>query len=296
MNSPEDKPREPKPEFDVAKLREALNYWVPCSAHPDSAQCCLLSESDASALLWVLKEWARSSCQPVDRNAVLEEAAQRCDSYSKTGRAMDSDSHDKGYFLQALAAESCAVSIRALKSAVPESTPAGPTALVCALRARCPGNGDSAEPVECQSYEASEQGAPCPPGCCVMAEAKDVRSVLAAIEDEDAPASASAEPYGYVWFNKHMEQRFTKLLPHPKSGEQPLTGVVKVYAAPVSSIPPASPEVFYDKLDAARYRWLRSQGLHWFDWEFTTDTSDVGLDAAVDAALSASTPTDGSDR
>ena len=56
-----------------------------------------------------------------------------------------------------------------------------------ALRARCPGNGDDGEPVDCQSYEASEQGAPCPPGCCVMAEEKDVRAILEAIErDEEA--------------------------------------------------------------------------------------------------------------
>lgn len=64
-------------------------------------------------------------------------------------------------------------------------------ALKIALRARCPGNGDGPDPVECQSYEASEQGQPCPPGCCVMAETKDVRSVLAAIEDEEGPVSTS---------------------------------------------------------------------------------------------------------
>ena len=62
-----------------------------------------------------------------------------------------------------------------------------------ALRARCPGNGDEGEPVDCQSYEAGEQGEPCPPGCCVMAEEKDVRSILAAIElEEGAPPSPRA--------------------------------------------------------------------------------------------------------
>lgn len=47
-----------------------------------------------------------------------------------------------------------------------------------ALRACCAGNTDDDEPVRCQSYEASEQGQPCPRGRCVMAE------------PEDAPTSA----------------------------------------------------------------------------------------------------------
>lgn len=68
-----------------------------------------------------------------------------------------------------------------------------------ALRARCPGNGTPADAdddslCECQAYEASEQGAPCPPGCCVMAETKDVRTILAAHEADEceAPVSANA--------------------------------------------------------------------------------------------------------
>ena len=63
-----------------------------------------------------------------------------------------------------------------------------------AYRLVCPGNGDEADPVRCQSFEASEQGAPCPPGCCVMADEKDVRAVLAAIEREDGAAPSAIAP------------------------------------------------------------------------------------------------------
>ena len=45
--------------------------------------------------------------------------------------------------------------------------------------------------------EASEQNAPCPPGCCVMAEEKDVRSILAAIDEENKPFPAD-QPVGEV--------------------------------------------------------------------------------------------------
>ena len=55
------------------------------------------------------------------------------------------------------------------------------------LNLRCPGNNGCDDPVQCQSYEASEQSAPCPAGCCVMAEEKDVRSIIAAIDEENAP-------------------------------------------------------------------------------------------------------------
>lgn len=75
---------------------------------------------------------------------------------------------------------------------LPESGLRSPE-LIAALRARCPGNGapgdaDDEFVCECQSYEAHEQGAPCPPGCCVMADPKDMRSVMDAIGQEDAPA------------------------------------------------------------------------------------------------------------
>lgn len=59
--------------------------------------------------------------------------------------------------------------------------------LYSALRACCAGNTDDDEPVRCQSYEASEQAAPCPRGCCVMAEKEDVHATLAAIESEEKP-------------------------------------------------------------------------------------------------------------
>lgn len=44
-----------------------------------------------------------------------------------------------------------------------------------------------------------------------------------------AVAPPTMEPYGYVWFNKHMEQRFTHRLPHPESSEQPIGDAVPVY-------------------------------------------------------------------
>jgi hypothetical protein len=43
--------------------------------------------------------------------------------------------------------------------------------------------------------------------------------------------------------------------------------------------------------DAARYQWLRNHGLIHFKWEsFTSDTSDVGLDHAVDEGIKALQP------
>ncbi len=63
------------------------------------------------------------------RIAALEEAARRCDSYSQTGRTMHTEAKGResasGYFLQALAAESCAESIRALKNAAPQAKSSG---------------------------------------------------------------------------------------------------------------------------------------------------------------------------
>ena len=69
---------------------------------------------------------------PVDRNAVLEEAALRCDSFAKTGREMSADARNRldqdsasSASLQSLAAESCASFIRALKNAAPQVNKAG---------------------------------------------------------------------------------------------------------------------------------------------------------------------------
>jgi hypothetical protein len=31
-------------------------------------------------------------------------------------------------------------------------------------------------------------------------------------------AKDNVKPYGYVWFTKHMEQRFTRMKPHPEMG------------------------------------------------------------------------------
>lgn len=60
-----------------------------------------------------------------------------------------------------------------------------------ALRACCPGNGDEPDPVRCQLYEASEQRDPCPKGCCALADEKDVRALVAAIDAEEG-VTASA--------------------------------------------------------------------------------------------------------
>lgn len=92
------------------------------------------------------------------------------------------DVRNAGALLERLAAS---VALPNLQQRSPE--------LIAALRARCPGNGapgdaDDEFVCECQSYEAHEQGAPCPPGCCVMADPKDMRSVMDAIGQEDAPA------------------------------------------------------------------------------------------------------------
>ena len=35
---------------------------------------------------------------------------------------------------------------------------------------------------------------------------------------KQALAAAVQEPYGYVWFTKHMEHRFTRMKPHPDMG------------------------------------------------------------------------------
>lgn len=42
----------------------ALNYWQKASASPDSAMVCVLSESDASALQWILAQWNLSDIAP----------------------------------------------------------------------------------------------------------------------------------------------------------------------------------------------------------------------------------------
>lgn len=95
-------------------------------------------------------------------------------------RANDiSDCYDDSYSLLVEAAS-------ALSAQAPQQGPTGVN-VARLLNLRCPGNNDCDDPVECQSYEAHEQGAPCPPGCCVMAEEKDVRSIIAAIDDESAP-------------------------------------------------------------------------------------------------------------
>lgn len=49
-----------------------------------------------------------------------------------------------------------------------------------------------------------------------------------------------------------------------------------------------------DTRDAARYRWLRADGLGHINFEgLTSDTSDVGLDYAIDAAILTTKPNTG---
>lgn len=59
-----------------------------------------------------------------------------------------------------------------------------------------------------------------------------LREAVAALRSVASEKALSDEPYGYVWFNKHMEQRFTRSLPRPGSSEQPIGDITKVYAAP----------------------------------------------------------------
>jgi hypothetical protein len=55
-------------------------------------------------------------------------------------------------------------------------------------------------------------------------------------ENEPHVSLASVqEPYGYVWFTKHMEHRFTKMKPHPDMGAMDIR--------PVYTTPPAQPAV-----------------------------------------------------
>lgn len=51
--------------------------------------------------------------------------------------------------------------------------------------------------VECQLYEASEQRDPCPPGCCAMADEKDVRALMDAIERGDEESSSAPSSGGF---------------------------------------------------------------------------------------------------
>lgn len=65
--------------------------------------------------------------------------------------------------------------------------------------------------------------------CPTHPEVVKVACELNAIIGEAVPP----KPYGYVWFNKNMEQRFTPRPPHPQSTEQPIGEVKPVYDVPV---------------------------------------------------------------
>jgi hypothetical protein len=57
------------------------------------------------------------------------------------------------------------------------------------------------------------------------------------------------EPYGYVWFTKHMEHRFTRMKPHPDMGAMDIK--------PIYTTPPAAPVqetvAFFDWYDNAHW-------------------------------------------
>lgn len=56
----------PRPEFDADDLMKSLRQWERHSSHPDSAMCCVLKESQASALHWIVEQFARSESGATD--------------------------------------------------------------------------------------------------------------------------------------------------------------------------------------------------------------------------------------
>jgi hypothetical protein len=82
-----------------------------------------------------------------------------------------------------------------------------------ALRACCPGNSDAEEPVRCQSYEASEQNQPCPPGRCVMAEPEEgstpssTGEQLVTIRKDVARFLLGEAPLESVWWGEPNHKR-----------------------------------------------------------------------------------------
>jgi hypothetical protein len=56
-----------------------------------------------------------------------------------------------------------------------------------------------------------------------------VQQAITAIKQ--ALAAPVQEPYGYVWFTKHMEHRFTRMKPHPEMGAMDIK--------PIYTTPPA---------------------------------------------------------
>ncbi len=147
-----------------------------------------------------------------------------------------------------------------------------------ALRSRCAGNTDDDEPVCCQSYEASEQAAPCPRGCCVMAEEKDVRSILSVIEAEDGTLSPSATP---------LASKGTDWDTCNRCGAAYLTKHPEADPSVVAEQREAEKQVFKD---AERYRWLKEHHLQVGPdaWIRTGDD----LDDAIDAELNLTARTD----
>jgi len=54
------------------------------------------------------------------------------------------------------------------------------------------------------------------------------------------PAAPVQEPYGYVWFTKHMEHRFTRMKPHPDMGAM---NIKPIYTAPPNVATPLAAPV-----------------------------------------------------
>lgn len=90
---------------------------------------------------------------------------------------------------------------------------------------------------------------------------------MAERDDKKEQLTGPQEPYGYLWFNKHMERRFTHRPPHPKSYEKPIGEVVPVYIAlPVT--PPAEgtsgPRVGLPLLYNIVCLWAQKKDDEWF--------------------------------
>ncbi len=79
---------------------------------------------------------------------------------------------------------------------------------------------------------------------CLTAAQEDIQRLSALVRAqqitidklEQARSAPVQEPFGYVWFTKHMEHRFTRMKPHPDIGAM---NIKPVYTAPPGQEPVA---------------------------------------------------------
>ncbi len=79
---------------------------------------------------------------------------------------------------------------------------------------------------------------------CLTAAQEDIQRLSALVRAqqitidklEQARSAPVQEPFGYVWFTKHMEHRFTRMKPHPDMGAM---NIKPVYTAPPGQEPVA---------------------------------------------------------